>query len=208
MITQQQTEQIQKKGADEYILVVRRHILFDKGDFQGLHKDQKGYYTNIVKKKMEFRPRRLMEENFLYKQIIPYLVYHHNGRYFLMQRTNQGSETRLHNRYTLGIGGHVRQEDLIGVSILDWARREFHEEVVYNGTLKIDFIGVLNDDSNAVGRVHLGFVYLLNGDSDEISIRSELKSGTLKTIAECKQQYEFLEDWSKIVLDALDMRSR
>lgn len=206
MLNQNQSSTTQINKNDEHILVVRRDTLFSKGDFQGLHNDAKGHYTHIVKNKMEFHPRSLMEENFLYKQIIPYLVFRHNDRYFLMQRTNKGSETRLHNRYTLGIGGHIRQEDLIGVSIVDWARREFHEEVAYEGALQINFLGVLNDDSNPVGQVHLGFVYLLDGNSDAIAIKSELKSGALKTLDECKQQYDYLEDWSKIVLNTLEMK--
>jgi len=202
---QKQTMTLLHKG-DERILVVRRDILFLKGLFQGLSRDQDRYFEKLVNKKMEFHPRGLMEENFLYKQIIPYLVFHHNGRYFLMQRTNSGSETRLHNRYTLGIGGHIRQEDLIGVSIVDWARREFHEEVTYAGTLTFEFLGVLNDDSSPVGQVHLGFVYILHGDSDEIAVKSELKSGEMKTLAECKKQYEYLEDWSKIILNKLELK--
>lgn len=194
------------KKEDELILVVPRDILFSKGLFQGLSADENEYYAEIVKSKMEFHPRGLMEENVLYKQIIPYLVFHHNGRYFLMQRTNQGSETRLHNRCTLGIGGHVRKEDLLGVSIVDWASREFYEEVCYEGSLKFDFLGVLNDDKNDVGKVHLGFVYILHGNSDKISIKSELKSGSLKTLLECRQQYDQLEEWSKIVLNKLEVQ--
>lgn len=203
MMIQQQNQEATLQKGDESILVVKRDLLFPANAHQGLLKDREGYYEKLVNGAMEFHPRSLMEEDVLYKQIIPYLVFHHQGRYFLMQRSDKGTEKRLRNRYTLGIGGHVRQEDLIGVSIADWARREFHEEVMYAGNVRSEFLGVLNDDSNPVGQVHLGFVYLFHGDSDAISVKSELKSGELKNVAECTQHYEQLEDWSKIVLKYL-----
>jgi predicted NUDIX family phosphoesterase len=192
-----------QKNIDEEIVVVHRDTFFEKGYFQGLFKDQKGIYQQVVNKRMEFHPRVLMEENVLYKQIIPYLVFHYRGRYFVMQRTDHGSETRLHNQYSLGIGGHIRKEDLQGNSIVDWAKREFHEEVSYSGDVECELLGILNDDSNAVGKVHVGFVYLLHGNSAHISIKSELKSGELKTVDECKPLYEQFETWSKIILDRL-----
>ena len=87
-----------------------------------------------------------------------------------MQRKGTASEQRLKNKYSLGIGGHIRQEDMTTNSIFDWARREFHEEVKYAGKLDIEPIGILNDDTNAVGQVHLGLVLLLKGDSEAISL--------------------------------------
>jgi predicted NUDIX family phosphoesterase len=203
MSAQQQKQNSEQKNMDEMILVVRRDTFFQKGYFQGLFKDRKGVYEHVVNKKKEFRSRGSMEENILYKQIIPYLVFHHGGKYFVMQRTDNGSENRLHNNYSLGIGGHVRKEDLQGSAIIDWAKREFHEEITYNGNLEFELLGILNDDSNAVGRVHVGFVYLLHGDSDQISIKSELKSGELKTLEECKLLYDQFETWSKIIFDRL-----
>ena len=47
----------------------------------------------------------------------------------------------------------------------------------------------------------LGF--LLEGDSSDISVRSELKSGRLVTALECLDFYQDLESWSQIVFDAL-----
>src|SRR5690606_7557172 len=105
-------------------------------------------------------PRSLMEQDQRYKQIIPYLVFTHENKYFVMQRTSTTTEQRLKNKYSLGIGGHIRQEDMNGNSIFEWAEREFHEEVSYHGNLEIIPLGVLNDDTNDVGKVHIGFVFL------------------------------------------------
>ena len=120
-----------------------------------------------------------------------------------MQRRANASEKRLQNKYSLGIGGHIRQEDMQKKSIFTWAQREFHEEVDYQGNFAIKPLGILNDDSNAVGKVHLGFVLLLYGDSDNISIKSELKSGKLVSLAACITSVNSMESWSELVLNHL-----
>lgn len=190
---------------DEQILVIKRTDFFphESECWQGLKKVDFDHYLTIIQEKKQFLPRSLMELDPRYKQIIPYLIFQHEDRYFLMQRQAKASETRLQNKYTLGIGGHIRQEDLTSASIFDWACREFHEEVSYNGTLAIESLGILNDDSNSVGQVHIGFVLLLKGDSDAISVKSELKSGTLLNLEECKKIAPHLESWSQIVLNFL-----
>ncbi len=88
-------------------------------------------------------------------------------------------------------------------SLFDWARREFHEEVDYKGSFAIKPLGILNDDSNEVGQVHVGFVFLLEGDSDAISVKSELKSGKLMTKKECSAAQDRMETWSQMILEQL-----
>ncbi len=195
--------QSQTNTLDEQILVVNCAHLFPDGPWQGLQDVDMQEYLHIVKMYQEFQPRSVMETDTTYKQIIPYLVFRHNGLYFLMERQAKASEQRLKSKLTLGIGGHIRKEDMDGVSIFDWARREFHEEVNYAGQFKIKPLGILNDDSNAVGQVHIGFVFLLEGDSAEISVKSELKGGELTSLEECIAVKDRMESWSRIVLEAL-----
>lgn len=192
------------KQPTENILVVKREQLFQGAtvtDFFALPSFES--WEKIIKENQEFLPRNLMEEDETYKQIIPYLVYTHNNRYFLMERASTSSEQRLKSKKSLGIGGHIREEDLDEKNIIDWAQREFHEEVSFSGELTIKPLGIINDESNAVGKVHIGFVFLLTGDSDDISIKSELKSGTLLTLAECEEHYPNMERWSQLVFDYL-----
>lgn len=189
----------------EKILVIKRQSLFEKiplfSGFQPL--TDFTHIQNIISQHQEFNERSTMEEDPTYKQIIPYLVFEHNNRYFLMRRRSTASEQRLKNKYSLGIGGHIRQEDLASKTILDWAQREFHEEVSYNGNLTTTPLGIINDDENAVGQVHIGFVFLLHGDSPEISIRAEHKEGRLVSLEDCKTMHDDLESWSKFVCDYL-----
>lgn len=189
----------------ENILVVNRNTLLGKESWQGLKLGDCHEYMELINKNKEFLPRPHMETNPRYKQIIPYLIFKHDDRYFLMQRQSQASEQRLKNKYSLGIGGHIRQEDLIdSASIFDWAKREFHEEVEYRGHLTIKPLGVLNDDSNDVGKVHIGLVLLLEGDSPAIRVKSELKSGILLTHKECTAYFDAMENWSQLVFKELE----
>ncbi len=188
---------------NENILVVKRTTLFPLQAPQGLVSDTQQYLSTITQAQ-EFLPRARMEEDENYKQIIPYLIFKHTDRYFLMQRASTSSEQRLKNKYSLGIGGHMRQEDMAqGATIFDWAQREFHEEIDYQGSFTIRTLGILNDDTNPVGKVHLGLVLLLEGDSHQIKVKSELKSGQLVSLEECKAIYNSLESWSQIIFDAI-----
>ena len=142
-----------------------------------------------------------METDLAYKQIIPYLIFNYQDKLFVMQRQAKASEQRLKSKLTLGIGGHIREEDLTSPDIIDWATREFEEEVDYKGTYKVEPLGLLNDDSNPVGEVHLGIIFLLRADSDNIKVKSEFKSGKLITLDDGEFDYPLMENWAQICFD-------
>lgn len=188
---------------DEKVLVVKREKLFPIGAWQGLQAVNGQQYLAIINEHKQFLPRQDMEINPAYKQIIPYLIFKFGSQYFLMQRQAKSTDQRLKSKYSLGIGGHIRLEDMESTDIIGWARREFEEEVTYSGTYQVRSLGILNDDSDAVGQVHAGYVFLLEGDSSNIAVKEELKSGKLMTLDECKAHYDAMENWSKIVFDFL-----
>jgi predicted NUDIX family phosphoesterase len=186
---------------DEQILVVPRQVVISKS-WYGIKDKGIENFEQLVRENSQFKRRGDMETNSNFKQIIPYMVFKHTNEYFLMQRLAQANEERLSNKYSLGIGGHINEVDLVEGSILDWARREFDEEVDYAGTFSARPLGLLNDD-NGVGQVHLGYLVLLEGDSDQIKVRDEHQLGRLATLEEIKSQYEGMETWSQIVYDFL-----
>lgn len=188
---------------DELVLVVRREFLFPEDAWHGIKAVDYPLYEQLVRTHQEFLPRVRMETDPRYKQIIPYLIFRHGNQYFVMQRKTQASEQRLQGKLSLGIGGHINPSDLAGATVMDWARREFIEEVDFSGVFKVNFLGILNDDSNEVGKVHAGFVFLLEGDSADITPREEFKSGSLMTLEECKENYQRMESWSQMVIDML-----
>lgn len=192
---------------DEHILVVKRATLFpDARAWQGLKQSGVDDFLTVVELNKEFHPRSLMETDPRYKQVIPYLVFTHNNNFFLMQRDGSASEQRLKNKYSLGIGGHMRLEDFSGGNVIDWAQREFKEEIDYRGTYSVTSLGILNDDSTPVGEVHIGCILLLEGNSPAISVKSELASGRLATLEECMVHYHLMEKWSQIIVDYLRAR--
>ncbi len=207
--------QIQKKmpaavKTPENILVVPRQLLMTRG----LLAQTPGFVVagatlgqeieELVRTGGQFLPRPDMEEDPSYKQIIPYTVFVHNRQVFVMQRGRGAGEQRLAEKYTLGIGGHVRQKDLTTGGLAEWGRREFEEEIAYAGRYcGLSLFGLVNDDSNAVGQVHLGAVFVLEGTTDVIKVRSELKSGMLMDREACLLVRGQMETWSQYVLDAL-----
>lgn len=192
----------------EDILVVKRSVLFqNEPTWTGLRQVSMSEYLEIINKHKEFLPRAAMETDPMYKQIIPYLIFAYKNTYFLMQRKHNASEARLQNKFSLGIGGHIRQEDMINNSIIDWAQREFYEEVAYDGELTIEPLGILNDDSNDVGKVHIGFVFLLRGNTNAIQVKSELKQGMLCSLEELAAYADRMESWSQFVYTFLNKQS-
>ncbi len=189
---------------DEEILVVPRQHLFPATTVQGFEPGSFDTYQKCIQTHGCYKWRSAMETDPSFKQIIPYLVFMFEDRVFLMQRRAKASEARLQSKLTLGIGGHIRQEDCASRNIIDWARREFAEEVNYDGTYSVQPLGLINDEADEVGQVHTGFAFLLVGDRPTISVRSELKSGELVTLAECRKRFDRLESWSQYVLAYLE----
>src|SRR3954451_23607955 len=98
-----------------------------------------------------------MEVDPSFKQIIPYLVLRDGERYFLMRRTKAGGDARLHDRYSIGVGGHLNPGDR---DLAGGLRREWQEEVSADFEPAFELIGLLNDDTTDVASVHLGAVYV------------------------------------------------
>ena len=103
-MTTQNTQQhpsSQPRITSEHILVVPRSVLEQHNvlaqGFVPLRADS-GQETNIVQiitQHGQFHERELMEVDETYKQIIPYFVFKHAGKLFLMQRSGKASEQRL-----------------------------------------------------------------------------------------------------------------
>lgn len=205
MSLKQTQQQSHHQNYSEEILAVRRNILFQNSSlWQGIKKDSFDLFVDTIQQHAAYIPRAHAETNPAYKQIIPYMIFKFEKKIFVMQRKTTASEQRLANKYSLGIGGHIRQEDIVNNDIFEWAKREFEEEVSYSGSLKISKIGILNDESTEVSKVHLGMILLLEGDNDHIQIKDEHKSGMLLTIDECKALYPLFESWSQIILSSIE----
>lgn len=191
--------------ATEQVLVVRREDIFPDGAWHGFVTDDLDRYQRLIRDRHLFMPRAEVEDDPNFQQIIPYVVFRHRDRYFLTHRLRASSEKRLRKQFSLGIGGHINPADLqSGDPVLDGLKREWEEEVVYDGHFDARLIGLLNDESAPVSKVHLGVVFLLDGDTPNIAIRETKKlGGELLTLEEMRTFYLQMESWSQIVYDRL-----
>ncbi|MDP2741829.1 MAG: hypothetical protein Q8O66_04055 [bacterium] len=159
---------------DEQILVVKSDVIFKDGKWQGLKIDNLDYYIDLIKNNYEFRRRGDMENDSSFQQIIPYIIFNFQDKYFIYKYLPKAGEQRLVDTYQLGVGGHINKEDVNGnTDVLEAGMmREWSEEVDFKGNLiSKKLIGILNDDANPVEQVHLGLVFNFTGDSPEISIK-------------------------------------
>jgi predicted NUDIX family phosphoesterase len=192
-------------AAAERVLCVHRADVFPNGAWDGLVSEGLGAAQRVIRERSFFMPRGDVEEDPSYQQVIPYLVFHHAGRYLLTRRLKASSEKRLRNLYSLGVGGHINPADVeIGDPVDVGMRREWEEEVVYAGAFDTRLLGLIHEESAPVGRVHLGVVYLVEGDTSEITIRETDKlAGQLLTLEEMRIHYLEMESWSQLVYDRL-----
>ncbi|HEX7490912.1 MAG TPA: NUDIX domain-containing protein [Candidatus Limnocylindrales bacterium] len=135
------------------------------------------------------------------KQIIPYLVLRDGDRIFLMKRTRAGGDARLHDHYTIGVGGHLNPGD-------DWVlgglAREWREELNADFLPEFSLFGLLNDDTVDVGLHHMGVVYLADARGRPVSVRETHKlSGSFEELAVVRSVYDRMETWSQLVLDSI-----
>ena len=189
----------------EQVLCVKREDIFPDGAWHGFITDGLERYQKVIRDHHFFMPRAEVEDDPAYQQIIPYVVFHHGDRYFLTHRLRASAERRLRRQYSLGIGGHINPGDLSsGDPINDGMRREFEEEVIYEGRFDARLLGLLNDESAPVSKVHLGVVFLIEGDTPNIAIRETTKlAGEMLTLSEMRIFYLGMESWSQIVYDRL-----
>jgi predicted NUDIX family phosphoesterase len=191
--------------ASEEVLCVRREDIFPDGAWHGFVTDHLESYQSVIRERYVFKPRAEVEDDQSFQQIIPYVVFRHDDRYLLTHRLRASSEKRLRKQYSLGVGGHINPGDLrSGDPIADGLKREWEEEVVYDGRFEAQLLGLLNEESAPVSKVHLGVVFLVDGDSPNIAIRETKKlGGELLTLEEMRRLYLQMESWSQLVYDRL-----
>ena len=155
---------------------------------------------DLIERTHFFVDRPTAEASPQFRQVIPYVIVACGEDFFVLQRTTKQTETRLHHKISLGIGGHVNP----GHSVLEGLRKELEEEVGIPDPFELRFRGILNDESTEVGRVHLGVVYSLEASTREVTVReTEKMTGRWVARSELMSLRESMETWSQIVFDEL-----
>jgi predicted NUDIX family phosphoesterase len=156
-----------------------------------------------------FYPRQQAENDESLRQIIPYALLQHQGQTLLMHRTQAGGDQRLHDRYSLGVGGHINPidaadgptgatHDLIEAAF--W--RELREEVSFQ-VVSREILGFLHRNLSPVERVHTGVVYRVVSATVPVLQEADKLTGQLATVAEIMAVKEHLEGWSAALLPYL-----
>jgi predicted NUDIX family phosphoesterase len=147
---------------DELVLVIPTGHFRAAGYFFGLRDGPDLRAALLDPARFQFRPRSEVETDPAFKQLIPYVVLKCGGDLFHYRRGAAGTEARLRALRSVGIGGHISEEDAAGGGdpYRTGMLRELAEEVEIGCGRAERLLGFINDDRTPVGSVHLGVVHL------------------------------------------------
>ena len=186
---------------EERVLVVPRPSIVPGEGWLGIRSDGIDDALAIVQRDGFFMRRTDAEQDPTHKQVIPYLVLRDGERWFLMRRTRAGGDARLHDRWSIGVGGHLNPGD---GDVAGGLRREWAEELVAGFEPDFRPLGLLNDDTTDVGSVHVGIVFTADAAGRQVAIRETDKLvGTFEDTDEVRAVRDSMETWSRLVFDAL-----
>lgn len=199
-------------ATEERVLCFERRLLEELGVFQGLHQEVEKYLSvATASANLTYLNRSAAELDKRYKQLIPYVLIICNGKILRYRRGKGGQETRLHGLFSVGIGGHISEEDhgLFNASDRGYyeegMRRELMEEVDIDAE-HAPAVALINDDSTEVGYVHFGVVHVLQVPDDSIvGRRSGIVGPEFVPLAEAVKDLTIYESWSRLCLEQLDL---
>ncbi|MBI1854000.1 MAG: hypothetical protein HYR85_26985 [Planctomycetes bacterium] len=200
----------------EFVYVVKRYDLFELSFPHGFVacSEAPGEVASWVERIRErgfFIERRAAERDSSFKQIIPYCLVTTGEDLFLLHRFGTQGEKRLHDKLSIGVGGHINPVDVgPDADVLDaGSQRELLEELRFETGFRREVIGIINDESTSVGSVHFGIVYRVRAENRDVSVReTDQMGGGFRPLAEMRQTFERerprFETWSSLILDRID----
>ena len=195
----------------ERVLVLPRSAVPGGCDFHGIRKADGIDLADLraaVATDGRFLDRPDAEQDPSHKQLIPYVVVRDGDRVFLMHRTDAGGDPRLHGKASIGVGGHLNLVDEGADALMSGLRREWAEELETDWEPEFTLIGLLNDDSNPVGAVHLGVVFSVDAAGRAVNVREHDKLvGGFAGADELAHSWSRLETWSQLVAKAIHVAS-
>ena len=200
------------KAPEERVLCLKREALDDAGMFQGIIStslDVNRYLRLLDNpENLFFLPRSEADQNFRFKQWIPYVMVFKGGMILRYHRGSKGGESRLRGLYSVGVGGHITEQDFAGGNGYEAGmNREVREETGFEPAQTI-VTAVINDDSTEVGRAHFGVVHVMRlPESAKMSDRREIDSiefAYLREVCEdAAKNPDSYETWSRLCLERL-----
>ncbi|WP_022663747.1 phosphoesterase [Desulfospira joergensenii] len=162
----------------------------------------------------DFIARSKAEKDNSLKQIIPYIVIQTSDLGQTAVYNRQGSEERLHDLWSLGIGGHINPvdnssridsfQDILEAGMI----RELTEELEKRPNRDIpQFSGIINEELTDVGSVHLGAVFrILTREPQAYTPGPELFDFKWVDTSSLKELN--MELWSELALELFDLSQK
>jgi predicted NUDIX family phosphoesterase len=195
---------------EEKVLCFKRKLLEELGAFQGLSLEVEKYLPIVSSaSQLVYLNRSDAEQDKRYKQLIPYVLLICHDKILRYRRGRGGQETRLHGLYSVGIGGHISEEDH-GLFSKDRGyqegmRRELMEEVGIDAGNE-PAVAAINDDSTEVGCVHFGVVHVVRVSNEKVAgRRSGIAGPEFIPIADAVKDPSGYESWSRFCLEHLEL---
>ncbi|MFT5286410.1 MAG: putative NUDIX family phosphoesterase [Planctomycetota bacterium] len=220
----------------EFVFVVPRGELFPDCYPHGIiatdvNKDASSEYVSnfeaVVRERGFFVERAYAERNPAWKQVIPYTIVTRGDEVLLLRRLIGGGDARLHDKLSIGVGGHINPEDLDATAdetskhpdqkdsqnrpdpVAAGTKREIEEELEIHGTYALRTVGILNDETNPVGAVHVGWLQVLElEESGTAEIREhDILEGEFVTrdhLGSLLEEGANFETWSRLLVERLD----
>jgi predicted NUDIX family phosphoesterase len=188
---------------NERILVIPSHVIVPKLTSHRFLETTISYdeLMNLIDEHHQLVDRAPAETDNSLKQIIPYAIIRFGDQVYLVKRSKRQAEARLHDLYSIGLGGHISESvdessDVIRAALA----RELDEEMVIDGPSLVKYVGIINDDTTDVGKVHLGILHEVWLQGEYCRIREkENMTGNWCTIPSLTNYYGTMESWSQIV---------
>lgn len=202
------------KTMEEEILCFDREILSSYSGREKVFWDP--FLWKRILDNLENFPRATVENDYRYKQLVAYVVVKTDELYLTYKRTKKGAEKRLSEKYSIGIGGHINVDDKSQLTLTDShqerdmnlflqaVRREIGEEINLKsrGLEEPELLCFINDDSDEVGKLHFGIVWILKIETPDVSGGkrgvSELRFYDIHSLKARKRRFE---RWSQLLID-------
>jgi len=209
------------KSKPQFILAMQNGGIISELQ-QGVNRIGFDQFVGLTQGLVTIREREHLEQDPNYRQVIPYVmlaVRDKDGKALFVPyaRTSQSGEERLRGNVSIGFGGHVDLADVIHEdSVINLVQtiggavtRELQEEVNFtHGTgdhvdMPMFDGGLLIDDSNEVGKVHMGVLLtcLLPEGTVVASKEDALEILPAMSATQLLDSGLPLENWTRIILE-------
>jgi predicted NUDIX family phosphoesterase len=198
---------------EEKVVCFKRQLLENYHLYENIFFDRK-VWDDIINN-LEILPRSQAEKDFMYKQLIVYVLIKSQNHYLTYVRSLESNEESLKRRHSIGIGGHINITDIHQVSILDETEftnfvlqaiwREVGEEITINSQIigEPRLLCFINSDLDEIGRLHFGIVWVVEIRHKNVSKRNEKGIGKISfsEMLELKNNIDLFENWSKFLIN-------